>query len=567
MPVSTPAGGQHGCVAMPRPPDAQALRAIETIYRLLAARGSWPSFADLDRYLDMHGEPDGEAVLTALPPGLAYGVGLPPLRDDQEVALTIAGLSACVDAAEDLDIFLRIIQFAVDLEQGQLPGEPKPELTSSAVTAEVTLPAAGRSDLVRRMGAMLRVEPWGWSSAGHNDEGWSFTVDRRVRRLRGVASVADYWHRTREQHAVGRDDGPDVYQTAPVPSAAAPRGLRPVDQTAPVAIPATALVSWTHQRLDAPGPSGPAAEDVLAFADLLRANGIDAEIDMYHFNEGVDWTRWGPQMVEDRDFVVVVTSAGWKAVWEGRGDPSRNAGSAAEADVLKSLFNRNRHAFVEKVRLVLLPGVDKDTVPSGLDGVTRYNVASLDNDGIEDLVRDLTGQLRYPSPALGPVPHLEPAARMDRERAAAPPTATAAGRGTPPLSPRQAAMVSMASDPPIATSDQWPSTATKDDQLVRLRVLRPEGDQGRIVRCAVDFGSPTVERRLVYTPDPLSASTILSLGVNVDDLEVDFPGQFTDGHLFQPMHRGRYHYSWIASYGRLLEPSTRIVAIGDFHWP
>jgi len=82
---------------MPRPPDARALRVIETIYRLFAARGSWPLFTELDRYLDMHGQPDAEAALIALPPGLTYGVGTPPLRDDQEIALTIAGLSACVD--------------------------------------------------------------------------------------------------------------------------------------------------------------------------------------------------------------------------------------------------------------------------------------------------------------------------------------------------------------------------------------------------------------------------------------------------------------------------------------
>ena len=242
-------------------------------------------------------------------------------------------------------------------------------------------------------------------------------------------------------------------------------------------------------------------------------------------------------------------------------------GQQPKRTVLKSLFNRNREAFVKKVRLALLPGVDATTVPTGLDGVTRYSITTLDNDGIEDLVRDLTGQHRYPSPPLGPVPHLEPAPRMDEKRRTEESTPVAARRGATPLSPRRAAMVARASDPPIAIPEQWPSTATKDGQLVRLRVVRPEGDQGRIVRCAVDFGHPTVERRLVHTPDPLSASTILSLGINVNDLEVDFPGQFTDGHLFQPMHRGSYHYSWIASYGRLLEPSTRIVAFGDFHWP
>jgi hypothetical protein len=156
-------------------------------------------FTELDRYLDLHGEADAEAVLVGLPAGLTYGVGMAPLRDDQEIALTIAGLAACTDAGEDREIFLRIVRHAAELEQEQLPGEPKPELTSTTIAERVPLPAAGREDLVKRIGAILRVEPWGWSTAGQNEDGWSFTVDRRVRRLRGVADVVDYWTRTREE--------------------------------------------------------------------------------------------------------------------------------------------------------------------------------------------------------------------------------------------------------------------------------------------------------------------------------------------------------------------------------
>jgi hypothetical protein len=188
-------------VAAPVPPDARAAKVVETIYRLFLARGSWPSFTELDRYLDMRGEPDAESVLVGLPTGIAYGVGMPPFRDDQEIALTVAGLAACPSAVEDLEIFLRVVRHAAELEQEQLPGEPKPEVTSASIVDRIELPAAGRADLVRRVGAVLRVEQWGWASAAQNDEGWSFTIDRRVRRLRGVASIADYWARTREEVA------------------------------------------------------------------------------------------------------------------------------------------------------------------------------------------------------------------------------------------------------------------------------------------------------------------------------------------------------------------------------
>lgn len=186
-------------MAAPVPPNARAAKVVETIYSLFFARGSWPSFTELDRYLDMHGEPDAEAVLVGLPIGIAYGVGMPPFRDDQEIALTVAGLAACPNAVEDLEIFLRVVRHAADLEQEQLPGEPKPELTSASILDRIELPAAGRSDLVRRVGALLRVEQWGWAGAAQTEEGWSFTIDRRVRRLRGVATIADYWARTRDE--------------------------------------------------------------------------------------------------------------------------------------------------------------------------------------------------------------------------------------------------------------------------------------------------------------------------------------------------------------------------------
>jgi hypothetical protein len=185
-------------MAMPVPPDERSSRVIRAVFDLFFAYGHWPRFADLDRYMDQRGEPDTEAVLVGMPSGLAYGVGMRPIRNDQQVGLTVAGLAACPNAAEDLDIFLRVVRFAADLERTQLAGEPDPELTSVAVARKVQLPAAGRADLVKRVGAMLETEQWGWSQASRNqDGGWSFVVSRRVRPLRGVANLTDYWNTTR----------------------------------------------------------------------------------------------------------------------------------------------------------------------------------------------------------------------------------------------------------------------------------------------------------------------------------------------------------------------------------
>jgi hypothetical protein len=169
------------------------------------------------------------------------------------------------------------------------------------------------------------------------------------------------------------------------------------------------LVSWSHSD---PGWDATRREqrlrDVHAFVDLLRGCGLDADADLYHFNEGVDWTRWGPRIAASSDFVVVVCSRGWRLAWEGTGDPTIGAGAAAETDVLKSLYAQDRDEFVRRVRLVVFPDVSRGDVPAGLDGVSRYQLPSIDTAGIEDLVRDLTGQPSRVMPPLGPVPSLPP---------------------------------------------------------------------------------------------------------------------------------------------------------------
>ena len=91
--------------------------------------------------------------------------------------------------------------------------EQEPLITSGTIARAIPIPAAGRVEQIARLGAILEVEPWGWSRRTGNDEGvWSYTVDRRVRRLRDVSDATDYWSRTRETNA----------STAPGPMPAGP---------------------------------------------------------------------------------------------------------------------------------------------------------------------------------------------------------------------------------------------------------------------------------------------------------------------------------------------------------
>lgn len=169
----------------------------------------------------------------------------------------------------------------------------------------------------------------------------------------------------------------------------------------------TLLVSWSHAE-----PGWLAAERrqrqdaVLRLTNNLRTLGIDAELDLQQ-PAGTDWTRWGPDKVDSCDYVLIVGSPAWGRAWRGNGDPTVGAGAAAEADALKSLYNRDRDAFHRKVRLVILPGTPAE-VPLGLDGIERYHLVDDTPAALTDLIRDLSRQPSFPKQPLGTLPTLPP---------------------------------------------------------------------------------------------------------------------------------------------------------------
>lgn len=184
-------------MTLPVPSNPRETVALNAVFALFRASGRWPLFADLDRYLDARGEPSGEEVLLEMRPGLLYGVGpySRPIRNDQPVGLTLAGLAACEGSAEDVTIFLQLVGLAATMESGREPGSPEPTITPDIASRHLRLPAAGRSDLLDRAGEVLGAEQWGWTGWGRDAETavWSFSFDRRVRRFRGVNSIEHYW--------------------------------------------------------------------------------------------------------------------------------------------------------------------------------------------------------------------------------------------------------------------------------------------------------------------------------------------------------------------------------------
>lgn len=189
-----------------------------------------------------------------------------------------------------------------------------------------------------------------------------------------------------------------------------PRPLSPATQGDAAEAP-TAFVSWAHSHPTWTRERTSEWESqVAAFAAMLRRRfGIRADVDLFHLDETIDWTRYGPRQIQEAKFTLVVMSQAWAERWSGTNSPRVGAGAAAEADTLRGLFAQNQENWQRKIVVVMFPDVDTSTVPADLQRATRVSVDPADPDSFEGLIRLLTDQPRYPKPPVGEVPVFEAA--------------------------------------------------------------------------------------------------------------------------------------------------------------
>ncbi len=195
--------------AMPAPATAEQKQLLQVVWDLFYRHNSWPTFAAVDALADQRHGLDAIDVAQAMPEGLLQPPDIRSVQQEQEIRLTLAGAAACEGSSEELAAFLAAVQQATDLEREPRVGSSAPVLSSAALRRNDKLPAAGRDDIVRRAGALLGVEPWGWSSATNADgDEWTFTISRDVRRLREVSTLGDYWHRMHHHQPNSERDRP-----------------------------------------------------------------------------------------------------------------------------------------------------------------------------------------------------------------------------------------------------------------------------------------------------------------------------------------------------------------------
>lgn len=155
-------------------------------------------------------------------------------------------------------------------------------------------------------------------------------------------------------------------------------------------------------------------EWVLALADRLRKEGIDAWVDLYVPSPSMGWPRWVEDQLAKADFILLVCTPLYSQNYL---EPS----TGARRNHWEGLHIRQRlhdaDGHFDKFVPVQLDN-QPSQIPAPLSGVTAYSLPSQ----YEQLYRRLTNQKEFPAPHLGELKSLPSVPPMPRVSEGAPET-------------------------------------------------------------------------------------------------------------------------------------------------
>jgi hypothetical protein len=167
------------------------------------------------------------------------------------------------------------------------------------------------------------------------------------------------------------------------------------------------FLSYAHEPDDAEH-----GERVRRLWLFLRANGIDARLDLAVGEERLDWAQWTAREVRDAGFVLVVASPGYRLRAEGDAGPGEGRGVQWEARLIRDRFYADQDAGLREILPVVLPGCSASDIPFWLApaSATCYVISEFTVTGARALLRALTGRPAQEAPPLGLRPILGRAA-------------------------------------------------------------------------------------------------------------------------------------------------------------
>jgi tetratricopeptide (TPR) repeat protein len=155
--------------------------------------------------------------------------------------------------------------------------------------------------------------------------------------------------------------------------------------------PPKVFISYSHDS-----PSHEAT--VLALANRLRGEGVDAVLDQYESFPPRGWIHWMKDQIRDTQFILVVCTENYRRRWDGDEKASVGLGASYEGQTIQQLLYNERgenRRFIP----VLLNDKDGQYLPLELQRYTHFSLYT--ESGYEKLYRLLTNQAETPMPILG----------------------------------------------------------------------------------------------------------------------------------------------------------------------
>jgi CHASE2 domain-containing sensor protein len=173
--------------------------------------------------------------------------------------------------------------------------------------------------------------------------------------------------------------------------AAKPRRQKEERASMPEVAAPRILISYSH---DDPAH----CDRVLALADRLRADGIDAVIDQYVQTPSEGWPAWCAAQIDTADFVLMVCTETYLRRVSRKEEPGVGHGVLWEGRLINQYLYDAGSVSAKFIPVLLANGLDT-FVPLPIKGVTIFRLET--PEGYESLLRLLSDQPLTPMPPLG----------------------------------------------------------------------------------------------------------------------------------------------------------------------
>jgi hypothetical protein len=139
---------------------------------------------------------------------------------------------------------------------------------------------------------------------------------------------------------------------------------------------------------------------VLALAERLRKDGVDAQLDQYVAGTPPEgWPRWMLDRLDSAEFVLVVCTETYYRRFRGHEDRAKGKGADWEGNLI-TLEMYDAKSTTTKFAPVLFDGQNARFIPEPLRGHTQYLLNSVEN--YDKLYAFLVGQAGVPPRRGGP---------------------------------------------------------------------------------------------------------------------------------------------------------------------